>query len=49
MIYPHAHRIGPDGLPIDQSLINPVVLPTRKGKKHFKIKEGKKRSGKGYD
>jgi large subunit GTPase 1 len=49
MIYPHAQRVGPDGLPFDQSLINPVVVPTRKGKKHFKIKDGKKRSGKGYD
>ncbi|WVQ94771.1 hypothetical protein IAU59_001852 [Kwoniella sp. CBS 9459] len=48
-IYPHQRRLGPDGMPI--------LGPSGKGddqdggnsKKHFKRKEGKKRSGRGYD
>ena len=46
--YPHQRRLGPDGMPL---------MPhqqSRQGglggkKSHFKVKEGKKRSGAGYD
>jgi large subunit GTPase 1 len=45
--FPHQRRLGPDGMPL---------LPHQQGrqgglggKKHFKVKEGKKRSGAGYD
>lgn len=46
-MYPHQRRLGPDG--------RPMLAPPGGGgegigsKKHFKRKEGKKRSGKGYD
>lgn len=47
-VYPHQRRLGPDGQP----LLQPPEGP-RSGvgsnKKHFKVKEGKKRSGRGYD
>jgi large subunit GTPase 1 len=46
-LYPHAHRLGPDGLPLE--MINPPLVPAKNSKKHFKHKEGKKRSGAGYD
>lgn len=45
-IYPHQRRLGPDGMPLIES------VPTKDrntGKKHFKRKEGKMRSGRGYD
>lgn len=46
--YPHQRRLGPDGMPL---------MPHQQGrqgglggkKQHFKVKEGKKRSGAGYD
>jgi large subunit GTPase 1 len=38
--------LGPDGMPISQY----STMGRNNGdKKHFKTKEGKKRSGKGYD
>ncbi|BEI89952.1 uncharacterized protein CcaverHIS019_0300220 [Cutaneotrichosporon cavernicola] len=46
MISPHQRRLGPDGMPlIDEG----PVRVRNNGKKHFKVKEGKKRSGRGYD
>jgi large subunit GTPase 1 len=46
MISPHQRRLGPDGMPL---LDEGPVRVRNTGKKHFKIKEGKKRSGRGYD
>lgn len=44
--YPHQRQLGPDGMPISQY----SGMGRNNGdKKHFKTKEGKKRSGKGYD
>jgi large subunit GTPase 1 len=44
--YPHQRMLGPDGMPISQY----STMGRNNGdKKHFKTKEGKKRSGKGYD
>lgn len=44
--YPHQRQLGPDGMPISQY----ASMGRNKGdKKHFKVREGKKRSGKGYD
>nr|ODO02417.1 large subunit GTPase 1 [Cryptococcus depauperatus CBS 7855] len=45
--YPHQRILGPDGMPILGG--NGRDLDVGNGKKHFKRKEGKKRSGKGYD
>ncbi|WVW80115.1 hypothetical protein I302_102090 [Kwoniella bestiolae CBS 10118] len=45
--YPHQRMLGPDGMPMMGS--NPRDLGDGNGKKHFKRKEGKKRSGRGYD
>jgi large subunit GTPase 1 len=47
--YPHTQRLGPDGLPFLPDMINPPLAAGKKSKHHFKIKDGKKRSGKGYD
>lgn len=44
-IYPHQRRLGPDGMPI----VETGVKVRNNGKKHFKIREGKQRSGAGYD
>jgi large subunit GTPase 1 len=43
--YPHQRTLGPDGMPISQY----AGLGRNNDKQHFKRKEGKKRSGKGYD
>lgn len=45
--YPHQRMLGPDGMP----MINLGIKTTGRnnGKKHYKAKEGKKRSGRGYD
>ncbi|KAJ9126338.1 hypothetical protein QFC24_002071 [Naganishia onofrii] len=51
-MYPHTQAMGPDGLPVhDSSVVTMARLEAIKGngKKHFKIKDGKKRSGRGYD
>ncbi len=55
-MYPHTQAIGNDGLPVQISgapmarEIHAMAGRTEKNsKKHFKIKDGKKRSGKGYD
>lgn len=50
-LYPHARMIGNDGLPVGIGATepNPAANVKRGDKKHFKIKDGKKRSGKGYD
>ncbi|KAK6907318.1 hypothetical protein I203_101310 [Kwoniella mangroviensis CBS 8507] len=45
--YPHQRMLGPDGMPMVGS--NPREVGGGNGKKHFKRKEGKKRSGRGYD
>ncbi|RSH94638.1 hypothetical protein EHS25_004442 [Saitozyma podzolica] len=50
MMYPHQRMLGPDGRP----LYTPQSMRAGGGgagrdKKHFKVKEGKKRSGRGYD
>lgn len=46
MIAPHQRRLGPDGMPLlDQG----PVRVRNNGKKHFKVKDGKQRSGRGYD
>jgi large subunit GTPase 1 len=44
--YPHQRMLGPDGMPISQYA---TMGRNNADKKHFKTKEGKKRSGKGYD
>lgn len=44
--YPHQRQLGPDGMPISQYA---EMGRNKNDKKHFKIREGKKRSGKGYD
>ena len=46
MQYPHQRMLGPDGMPILESGRSGR---TSQGKKHFKGREGKKRSGRGYD
>lgn len=43
--YPHQRTLGPDGMPISQY----ASMGRNNDKQHFKRKEGKKRSGKGYD
>ncbi|WWC60276.1 uncharacterized protein I303_102845 [Kwoniella dejecticola CBS 10117] len=46
--FPHQRMLGPDGMPVIGG--NPKDLGGgSNGKKHFKRKEGKKRSGRGYD
>lgn len=45
--YPHQRLLGPDGMPVLGA--GGRDLGGANGKKHFKRKEGKKRSGKGYD
>ena len=46
MQYPHQRMLGPDGMPMLESARKGG---TGGGKKHFKGREGKKRSGRGYD
>lgn len=46
MQYPHQRMLGPDGMPMLDSAWSGR---TAGGKKHFKGREGKKRSGRGYD
>lgn len=43
--YPHQRVLGPDGMPVSQY----ATMGRNNDKQHFKRKEGKKRSGKGYD
>lgn len=44
--YPHQRMLGPDGMPISQY----SSMGRNQGdKKHFRVREGKNRSGKGYD
>jgi len=45
--YPHQRMLGPDGMPMVDMGIR--TTGRNNGKKHFKVKEGKKRSGRGYD
>ncbi|WWC68660.1 uncharacterized protein I206_102591 [Kwoniella pini CBS 10737] len=45
--FPHQRMLGPDGMPVIGG--NPKEVGGSNGKKHFKRKEGKKRSGRGYD
>lgn len=47
-VYPHQRRLGPDGQPLTQPPEGPRS-GVGSSKKHFKTKEGKKRSGRGYD
>lgn len=44
--YPHQRMLGPDGMPVS---INTSMGRNQGDKKHFRVREGKKRSGKGYD
>ena len=46
MQYPHQRMLGPDGMPL---LDSQRTGRTTGGKRHFKGREGKKRSGRGYD
>ncbi|WVR03856.1 hypothetical protein IAU60_000853 [Kwoniella sp. DSM 27419] len=46
-VYPHQRMLGPDGLPM-MGRAGPD-MDGGSSKKHFKRKEGKKRSGRGYD
>ncbi|OCF34123.1 large subunit GTPase 1 [Kwoniella heveanensis BCC8398] len=48
-IYPHQRRLGPDGMPIVGQSGKGDDQDGGNSKKHFKRKEGKKRSGRGYD
>ena len=45
--FPHQRMLGPDGMPTMESGVK--TTGNRGGKKHFKVREGKKRSGRGYD
>lgn len=48
--YPHQRMLGPDGRPLPMAQVQQGRQGGVGGKKaHFKTKEGKKRSGKGYD
>ncbi|WWC87856.1 uncharacterized protein L201_002753 [Kwoniella dendrophila CBS 6074] len=46
--YPHQRMLGPDGMPVI-GRNQKDLSGAENGKKHFKRKEGKKRSGRGYD
>ena len=51
-MYPHTQAMGPDGKPVenlDAATMARLQAIKGNGKKHFKIKDGKKRSGRGYD
>jgi len=45
-LYAHQRRLGPDGMPLVDE--GPVRVRNN-GKKHYKHREGKMRSGRGYD
>ncbi|EIW66619.1 hypothetical protein TREMEDRAFT_65488 [Tremella mesenterica DSM 1558] len=47
-MYPHQRMLGPDGMPLVQSGSS-GMSGGKMDKKHFKGREGKKRSGRGYD
>lgn len=56
VLYPHTQKLGDDGRPIDPAAaaaqgrrIDAVAGRNKDNKKHFKVKDGKKRSGRGYD
>lgn len=49
-MYPHAQAVGSDGTPLGPGARRIDAVAGRdKSKRHFKVKEGKKRSGRGYD
>ncbi|PVG02375.1 putative LSG1-large-subunit GTPase [Serendipita vermifera] len=54
-LYPHQNSIANDGTPLDPNqaraaaIIEASGIGVGSGKKHFKMKRGKQRSGKGYD
>lgn len=51
-MYPHQRMLGPDGNPIDPEKAQAqgmVPVRAKPSKKHYKGKEGKQRSGRGYD
>lgn len=54
-LYPHQNTLANDGTPLDAkrakaaAILESSGLRTGSGKKHFKMKRGKQRSGKGYD
>jgi large subunit GTPase 1 len=45
-LYPTQRRLGPDGMPLIEES---TVHVRNNGKKHYKVREGKMRSGRGYD
>lgn len=50
MQYAHQRMLGPDGMPLIMTTGKANKQGARNNdKKHFKVKEGKKRSGRGYD
>ena len=48
-MYPHQRMLGPDGMPLIMDGRGATQGPGKASKKHYKTKEGKKRSGRGYD
>lgn len=49
MQYPHQRMLGPDGRPLAPNQYAALGRRLQGDKKHFKGREGKKRSGAGYD
>ena len=47
--YPHQRMLGPDGMPLAPNQYAALGKRLQGDKKHFKGREGKKRSGAGYD
>lgn len=48
-LYPHTQMVGNDGVVVRPTVGGGPQPVKRSDKKHFKMKDGKKRSGKGYD
>jgi large subunit GTPase 1 len=54
-LYPHQNSVANDGTPLDPNqaraaaILEASGIGMGSGKKHFKMKRGKQRSGKGYD
>lgn len=48
-MYPHQRLLGADGMPLGGIPDAGIKTTGKANKRHFKVKEGKKRSGRGYD